>query len=251
MTVFVPVAVTAAVGVLIGAVGIGGVVLAPALTLAGVMNVHQAVATSSWCFMFTGFAGTAGYLAGGEIPWPLLRRLAVGLLPGAAAGAVVNGLLPTRVVLTALTVLTLLATASMFTPRSNRPPRPDRRTLRPATAIATGACVGFGSALTGTGGPVLLIPVLLAMGIGLLPSVAVSQAAQFLVTSAASVGYLGTTPFDLPFASLLGVIAAAGTLCGTWLARHLDLRVLRYVVTAALAGTAVLLLIRTVVTFLI
>mgnify|MGYP002652321004 CR=1 FL=1 len=47
---------------------------------------------------------------------------------------------------------------------------------RTAALVAVGAFVGFGSALTGTGGPVLLVPVLLTLGVAPLRAVAVSQA---------------------------------------------------------------------------
>lgn len=62
--------------------------------------------------------------------------------------------------------------------------------------VAVGAFVGFGSALTGTGGPVLLVPVLLTLGVAPLRAVTVSQAVQLPVVVAGSVGYLQTGLVD-------------------------------------------------------
>ena len=49
------------VGILIGCVGIGGVLLPPALVYFGGFNLHLAMATRMWSFLFTGGAGTLAY----------------------------------------------------------------------------------------------------------------------------------------------------------------------------------------------
>ena len=46
------------VGVLIGWVGIGGVLMTPALVYVGGLGFHLAAATSMWAFLFAGTAGT-------------------------------------------------------------------------------------------------------------------------------------------------------------------------------------------------
>ena len=46
------------VGLLIGCVGIGGVLLPPALVYVGGLEFHLAAATSAWAFLFCGVAGT-------------------------------------------------------------------------------------------------------------------------------------------------------------------------------------------------
>ena len=46
------------VGVLIGCVGIGGVLMTPALVYVGGLGFHLAAATSMWAFLFAGAAGT-------------------------------------------------------------------------------------------------------------------------------------------------------------------------------------------------
>lgn len=46
------------VGALIGAVGIGGILLIPALTALAGLVIHEAMATALFTFLFTGFLGT-------------------------------------------------------------------------------------------------------------------------------------------------------------------------------------------------
>jgi Sulfite exporter TauE/SafE len=53
------------VGVLIGCVGVGGVLLPPALVYLGGLGFHAAAATSTWAFLFCGAAGIESQAAGG------------------------------------------------------------------------------------------------------------------------------------------------------------------------------------------
>jgi uncharacterized membrane protein YfcA len=56
-------------GMLIGMVGIGGILLAPMLVYLADIDLHIAMATSSWSFLFTGIAGTVAYARKGTISW--------------------------------------------------------------------------------------------------------------------------------------------------------------------------------------
>ena len=55
------------VGALIGAIGIGGVLLVPLLTLALGIGVHVAIATASFTYLFTGLVGVVEYARRGTI----------------------------------------------------------------------------------------------------------------------------------------------------------------------------------------
>lgn len=229
------------VGVLIGTVGVGGVLLAPALVQVGGLTAHEAAATSTWAFLFTGVVGTVAYARARCIPWPMLGRLAVGVMPAAFLGARTNALLSGDVVLALLATLTLLVGVQQLRPRHERH---ERHELATAQLVGLGAAVGFGSALTGTGGPVLLVPALLALGIAPLTAVAVSQAVQLPVVGAASVGYVQAGLTDLRLGSLLGLAAGAGVVGAAVCVRRLDAVRLRQIVAVACVSTGVFLLAR-------
>ena len=161
------------VGVLIGMVGVGGVLLPPGLLAVGGLTANEATATSTWAFVFTGLVGTVAYAWRGVVPWRMLARLSVGVVPAAFLGALVNARLPGSVVLLGLAALTLFVGVQQLRPRAVQE---TRDALGTAALVAVGAFVGFGSALTGTGGPVLLVPVLLALGVAPLRAVVLSQA---------------------------------------------------------------------------
>ena len=59
------------VGLFIGTVGVGGILLIPALTYLGGLTVHTAAATALFTFVFTGILGTVLFQRRGSIDWGL------------------------------------------------------------------------------------------------------------------------------------------------------------------------------------
>src|SRR5215204_6410094 len=139
------------VGLLIGCVGIGGVLLTPALVYVGGLGFHLAAATSMWAFLFAGAAGTSIYSSHGSIDW----RLA------AFAGAGANAALPEGVLMALLATLMVITGVDALL--RGHVGEQEARRFGATTLLAVGALVGFGSALTGTGGAVLLVPILLLL----------------------------------------------------------------------------------------
>lgn len=231
-------------GLLIGMVGVGGVLLPPGLVILGGLSANEATATSTWAFVFTGVVGTVAYAWRGVVPWGMLARLAVGAVPAAFLGALVNATLPASVILLGLAALTLVVGVQQLLPRAVQETRDG---LGTGALVAVGVFVGFGSALTGTGGPVLLVPVLLALGVAPLRAVAVSQAVQLPVVVAGSVGYLQTGLVDIRLGTMLGCLAALGVLAGAVVATRLPAEGLRRIVAVACIAAGVFLVVRAAV----
>jgi uncharacterized protein len=57
------------VGALIGTVGVGGILLIPALAALGGLGIREAMATALFTFTFTGIAGTLLFQRKGSIDW--------------------------------------------------------------------------------------------------------------------------------------------------------------------------------------
>src|SRR5262249_47717723 len=88
----------------------------------------------------------------------------------------------------------------------------DRATLPHGVLLFIGAATGFLSSLTGTGGPLVLVPILLSMRLGVLASVGLSQIFQLPVALAATAGNIIYGELDLP----LGIVLAASLSGGSW-----------------------------------
>jgi len=229
------------VGMLIGGVGIGGILLSPLLAYVGGLDLHVAIATSLWSFLFTGLAATLMYARRGSVDRRMVLWLSGGIMPGAVVGARANGALPSA----ALTVLLAAACVASGLAALVREPTVERRAAAFGAPIllSIGALVGFGSALTGAGGAVLLVPILLASRASALVAVGASQAIQLPVVAAATLGYAASGTVDFALGTGLGMVEVIGVVLGARLAHASSPRLLRRLVALALvaAGWAMLL----------
>lgn len=239
------------VGILIGSVGVGGVALPPFLTWFAGFDPHTAAGTSSWAFIFTGIVGTAMYACHPSMAWRLVRWLALGAVPGALIGAGANRYLPDAYAMAPLALLVtaaglrqLWSIAEQKRQHHNgvRPQQTSQeRTLSVGAMVLTGLAVGFASALTGTGGPVFLVPALLMLGVPALSAVAVAQVVQLPLVASAVLAYARQGAVDFGTGSLIGVLAGIGVVVGALIAMRLPRRALSLTTGFALAGFGALL----------
>jgi uncharacterized membrane protein YfcA len=227
------------VGFLVGSVGVGGVLLPPALAYIVGMDIHLAMATSMFSFLFTGAVGTAMYSRKGSVDWRLVGWLTIGLTPAALLGARTNTLLSAGML---KLVLALVVTgAGIHALLKSHRRHEDARVLGVPTLVCVGFGVGFGSALSGTGGPILLVPLLLALSLPPLGAIAASQVVQLPIAFSATVGYLLYGHVDVVLGLLCGLVATLGVALGASVAHWVPAIVLRRTVASALviAGTMI------------
>jgi hypothetical protein len=75
-----------------------------------------------------------------------------------------------------------------------------------------GAVTGFGSGLSGTGGPLILVPILIWLDVPVLTAIGLSQAIQLPIALLATAGNFFSGNLD----PTLGVLLAAGLAIGTF-----------------------------------
>jgi len=222
-------------GALIGASGIGGVLMVPLLTRLGDVPLPQAIAASSLAFALPALVALG--------PLKRQRTLAAQCIPllggaliGAAIGALLVYRLPGAALMVGVTALVLFAgiRGLMATTRSTAHEVPDAKALGTTAWIALGVIVGIGSALTGTGGPVLVLPLLLLLRQPVLLAVVAAQAIQLPVALASSVVHAMAGRLDWPLAALCGALLLAGSLAGQRAASGLDPRQLQRLVSGLL-----------------
>ena len=106
--------------------------------------------------------------------------------------------------------------------------------FRKVMLILIGALVGFGSALTGTGGPVLLVPILITLSYPALKTIGISQAIQLPIAVFAVIGFWLYGKIDVGLGIHLGIAQAAGVFIGAQIAHRLPVFQLRRLVATAL-----------------
>jgi len=234
-------------GTLIGTVGVGGILLTPLLIFALGTDLHIAQATSSFSFLFTGLMGTAIYARRKSIAWEQVLWIGLGVTPATVAGARVNTAASATVLTLILAALIVYSGANALVKRKSDSRGKEPGVLVPsnkskkAVLVLIGLGVGFGSALTGTGGPVLLVPLLLTLGYLPLSAVGISQAVQLPIAIFATLGFILYGQIDFGLGIGLGLVQSLGVILGGLVAHKLPQEKLRLVVALTLIGVGVLM----------
>jgi uncharacterized membrane protein YfcA len=203
-------------GWLIGATGIGGVLVVPVLNQLQGIALRDAIAASSLAFALPGLAA-AWRLRQAPATAPRgTAAMAFASLPGAAAGALLVHHIAVTWLLAGLAALALAS--GLWGLRGAPHEQGARPPLSTAAMAVIGAAVGLGSALTGTGGPVLLLPLLLLAGQPLRSILPPAQAIQLPIALCAAAGHALAGALDLRLALVVGGVLLLGSLAGQWAA---------------------------------
>lgn len=205
------------VGFFIGSVGVGGILLIPALALFAGIDIHQATATALFSFIFTGLAGTWLFQRRGSIDWKISLPILAGAMIFSYLGAKVNAMVSSHTLMQIIASLIFLAGVYVLLPTKNGGERFSHPLFRgrPLLLILVGALSGFGSGLTGAGGPVFSVPMMLVLGFLPLTAIGASQALQIVAAVFGSFGNLQFGSIDYALAigvtlfELIGIVAGA------------------------------------------
>jgi uncharacterized protein len=221
-------------GWLIGATGIGGVLVVPVLHQVQGIPLPQAIAAASLAFALPGAAAAWRLRSSGSPVPPGVIALSLAALPGAAIGALLVHHVAADALLGGLAVLALGSGLwGLRRPLAQASAAP----LPRAALVVLGVAVGIGSALTGTGGPVLLVPLLMLLRQPLRSTLPAAQAIQLPVAICAATGHAVAGALDWRLALLLGVVLLLGALVGQWAAPRTPAVALHRLVCALLILT--------------
>ena len=222
-------AVAALVGLLIGTVGIGGVLLIPALKLLTPLSIQASMATALFTFVFTGIVATVLFQRRGSIDWRITTPLCVGGAVFGFVGAWANSKLDASVLTLILAGLIMFAGLyTLFSPSVARRAAFDGRPrARRNLLFVVGAVTGFGSGLTGVGGPALAVPMMMTLGFAPLATIGASQVVQILAAVSGSAGNLFHGAIDFKLAAILTAFEVAGVCVGVYVAHAVNAKVLR------------------------
>ncbi len=238
-------AVAVAVGFFIGAVGVGGVLLIPFLALLGGLDIHAAAATALFTFLFTGLLGTWLFQRRGSIRWglalPVCASAAIAAYLGSAAAAHIE---PRPL---ALIIAGIIVVAGIYILRS----APERAVAREGTSpgdrrtlIAIGAASGFGSGLSGAGGPLFSVPIMVLLGFTPLAAIGVSQVLQIIAAVFGSIPGMQDGRVHYGIAAWVTGFELAGVVIGVRLAHVLSAVVLRRMAAVLCIGVGTLMMVR-------
>lgn len=229
-------------GLSIGCIGVGGIIIVPALVQVGGVPVHAAIAAAMAGFIVTGLVGPAVFMRQGTLGLRSALPPLLGAMPGAVAGALAARAAPATLLLVAIAGLTSASGLQILLPGRGRPVM---TTPTPALSSTRGSLVGlvtgFLSALTGTGGPAVLLPILLWLEVPVLAALGLAQAIQLPIALLATADNAHAGTVDWALSLPLGLGLAIGTGVGAQLAHALDQGRLRRLVGIVLLAFGLLM----------
>ncbi len=229
MTMALLAAVAAAVGFFIGAVGVGGILLIPALVLLGKLDIHQATATALFSFLFTGLLGTWLFQRRGSIDWKMTLPVCTGAVVFSYLGAMVNSMVGASALTLIIALTIVLAGAYILLPARGSAARlRDGRSMpQQLLLLAVGAVSGFGSGVSGAGGPLFSVPMMLVLRFVPLAAIGTSQALQIVAAVFGTIGNLRYGSADFPTAAWITLFELGGVLLGARAAHAISVVALR------------------------
>src|SRR6185436_1123492 len=233
-------AVAIVVGFFTGAVGPGGILLIPAFVILGGLDIHEATATTLFVFLFTGVLGTWLFYRRGHVYWRIVIPVCVGSVAFSYLGAVVNAMVESRL----LTII--IAGAYLLLPpgRAEGSYRDGHGASQQALLLAIGALSGFGSGLSGAGGAVFSVPLMLIFGFMPMAAIGTSQVLQIVVAASGTVGNLQYGSVDFMAAAWVAVFALAGVAIGVRTAQGASALVQRRMVAGLCMVVGTFMLVR-------
>jgi len=234
------------VGFFIGAVGVGGILMVAALSLLGGMGIHQATATALFSFFFTGVLGTWLFQKRGSIDWKMTLPVCAGAVVFSYLGAMANSMVDARLLAPIIAAIIIFAGAYVLLPskRGAGGHRDGKSAAQQLLLLGVGAASGFGSGLSGAGGPLFSVPIMLVLGFAPLPAIGASQVLQIISAASGTIGNLQYGSVDFAAATWITVLELVGVVAGTRAAHAVSVAVLRNMAAGLCVAVGLLMLAR-------
>lgn len=209
-------------GFLAGLLGIGGgMILVPFISailgahgVAPDLAVKMAIATSMATIVFTSISSVRAHHKKGAVRWDVVRRLAPGIVLGAAVASLgVFALVKGSVMYFVFAAFVAFSGTQMLL---DKKPAPTRQLPGTAGLVGAGAGIGFLSGLVGAGGGFVSVPFMTWCNVAIHNAVATSAALGFPIALSNMVGYVvagqgvgGLPPYSLGYVWLPALVCIA------------------------------------------
>lgn len=217
-----------AVGGCIGICGIAGFLL-PMLYTGGLgFDVTYALALSFLAFLVSGIIGSRNYYKAGNLDVKMSVKLGIGSLIGAIGGVFLQSMIEKSTAKTILYLVVLFSGASILVRMWNekRREKQSKKNCQITSEIEgsvnnviflvlLGIITGAICSLSGAGGPVLVMPLLVACGVSARIAVGVALFDSVFIAVPACIGYLSRIDWKSALGLLALIIITHGI--GVWL----------------------------------
>ena len=231
------------VGFTAGSMSLGGILLIPPLQWFAGLTPAQASATALCSFVFTGLYGAYLHWRHGSLRRDLVVPQCIGALVFSFFGALTKYLLGPVALNRSLAVLIILSGLLILKPVRTITALENPR-VRFIVLIAIGGFAGYLAGLTGMGGPLVSIPIMIITGFHPFATVAAAQPFMVVAALSGTVGNALLNYIDWPLALMTVGLQAIGVWAGVRAGRHLPTAVLKTCLAIVSIGTGVFMLVR-------
>ena len=195
------------VGGLVGLTGVAGFLL-PMLYVTLGYSVTEALALSFFAFLISGVIGSINYYRHGQLSFNFGIKLGVASLIGACIGVYLSSRIDESIIKILLYVVVLLSGISILLRKDKE--RNEKRNPALWQIFLMGLITAIICSLSGAGGPILVMPLLVVMGINIKMAIALALFGSIFIAIPSVIGYLGASYSS----SLLGVLSISGVAHG-------------------------------------
>ncbi|MDH3282822.1 MAG: sulfite exporter TauE/SafE family protein [Gammaproteobacteria bacterium] len=235
------------VGILIGSIGIGGVLLVPSLNYLADVPIHVAIASVMFSYLFSGMVGATMFARRGSIRWSMAGWLCLGAMPGAYVGAAAVSMTPAAVLELLIATIMIAVGVNALIERGESTAD---RVWSPRQLMLLGTISGFGSSMTGTGGPLVLVPILIWLKTPVLMSVGLSQVIQLPIAALATVGNWVHGTIDFKLGLMVALTLIVGVFVGARISHAVSSKSLKRLVSLVMVGVGAALVSKIAVHYL-
>ena len=226
-------------GLLIGAAGIGGVILVPLLVYVAGIDIHTSIAASVAAFFVSGLVGTITYSQRGIIKWVDFVTVSIGAIPGALFAAYVLPKIESDFLAFFIALVLIVSAVRQFVASGTSGlTHPVRSTPKYKLSLV-GLATGFLSVLSGTGGPLVLLPLLTWLSTPLMTAIGLSQVIQLPIATFATIGNAFNSLIDWELVMVLAFGIALGSFLGAKGSERLPLAYIKTLVAFLLLASGV------------
>lgn len=177
------------VGGMIGLTGIAGFLLPMLYSGFMGMPAAQGMALSFFAFLISGVLGSWNYYKAKNLDVRLGLLISAGSLAGAAMGVWLNLMIDESVVKKILYLVVLASGISILLRKDKERGREESLQLPAGVMVAFGFVTGAVCALSGAGGPILVMPLLVVMGVSVKTAVGVALFNSIFIAIPSCIGY--------------------------------------------------------------
>jgi uncharacterized membrane protein YfcA len=216
------------------------VLLVPALVFLAQIPIEISIAAAMAAYVLSGTVGIIVFANKGSIRWDKATWLCAGAAPTAYAGAWAVAAVRPVILQAGLGLLTLFSGLnSLRTVSAGGAPEPPISNI---VLLIVGAGTGLLSSVSGTGGPLVLVPLLLALNAPVLTAVGLSQAIQLSISIAATMENVVYGHLDWLLSGLLAASLTVGTWFGARFAHFVSRMLLQCIVSIVLISVGAFIL---------